>query len=275
MDSNIYRTLAQRLDSLPNGFPPTPDGVELQLLAHIFTPEEAALAARLRLSLESPEQMALRLGGDPKELREQLKGMARRGLIAAGRMDDGLGYRLMPFVVGIYEMQINRLDAEMAHLFEAYYRQAFGQVLGVQPSVHRVIPIGESVRIGDGDPPLRERRRDRGGCRGVGRAGLHLPQAEGADRRGLLAPAGCVPGAAPPARRLRPGSRRARPESRRSARDAAARRQRRAGALDHQYPGRRHLYLQLLHLLVRHPARHRRAGHRQRCGPLGIHQPGG
>ena len=34
----IYRTLAQRLDSLPNGFPPTEDGVELRLLAHLFTP---------------------------------------------------------------------------------------------------------------------------------------------------------------------------------------------------------------------------------------------
>ena len=54
----------------------------------------------------------------------------------------------MPFVVGIYEMQISRLDAEMARLFEDYYRQAFGQVLSAQPSVHRVIPIGESVRLG-------------------------------------------------------------------------------------------------------------------------------
>jgi electron transport complex protein RnfB len=36
----------------------------------------------------------------------------------------------------------------MARLFEEYYHQAFGQVLGVAPSVHRVIPIGESVRAG-------------------------------------------------------------------------------------------------------------------------------
>jgi ferredoxin len=148
VNNNIYCTLAQRLDSLPNGFPPTPDGVELQLLAHLFTPEEAALAASLRLSFESAEQIATRLGGDPKELREQLKSMARRGLISAGRMEDGIGFKLLPFVVGIYEMQLNRLDAEMARLFEDYYRQSFGQVLGVQPSVHRVIPIGESVRTG-------------------------------------------------------------------------------------------------------------------------------
>ena len=36
-----YQRLAERLDALPNGFPPTADGVELRLLAKLFTPEEA------------------------------------------------------------------------------------------------------------------------------------------------------------------------------------------------------------------------------------------
>jgi ferredoxin len=54
---------------------------------------------------------------------------------------------LLPFVVGIYEMQIGRIDAELARLFESYYRQAFGKILQVEPAVHRVIPVGESVRM--------------------------------------------------------------------------------------------------------------------------------
>ena len=44
MSEPVYRSLAQTLHSLPNGFPPTETGVELRLLAKIFTPEEAALA---------------------------------------------------------------------------------------------------------------------------------------------------------------------------------------------------------------------------------------
>jgi Pyruvate/2-oxoacid:ferredoxin oxidoreductase delta subunit len=76
-----------------------------------------------------------------------LKSMARGGLIAAGRTDDGLGYGLMPFVVGIYEMQVNNLDADLAQLFENYYQQSFGHILEVEPAVHRVIPVGESVRV--------------------------------------------------------------------------------------------------------------------------------
>jgi len=145
--ANSYKRLAERLDALPNGFPPTDDGAELRLLAKLYTPQEAALAAQLRLTLETPAQIAARLGGDPKALRKQLKEMARRGLIAAGRAKGGLGYGLMPFVVGIYEMQAGTIDAELARLFEDYYQQAFVQALNMQPPVHRVVPVGESVRM--------------------------------------------------------------------------------------------------------------------------------
>ena len=148
MDETPYQRLAQRLDELPNGFPPTPGGAELRLLAYLFTPEEADLVANLRITLETPEQVVERLGGDLKEMRVRLKGMARRGLIHAGRTEAGLGYGLMPFVVGIYEMQIDRLDAEMARMFEDYYHQAFGSTLAIQPSVHRVIPVGQSIKAG-------------------------------------------------------------------------------------------------------------------------------
>jgi len=147
MEENPYQLLAQRLDDLPNGFPATPEGIELELLANLFTPQEAALAARLRLTLENPEQISARAGSDPETTRQLLKNMARNGLIAAGRMEDGLGFHLMPFVVGIYEMQIGRIDAELARLFETYYQRAFKQVLGVKPAIHRVIPVGESVRV--------------------------------------------------------------------------------------------------------------------------------
>jgi len=64
MTDNPYRQLAARLDALPDGFPPTEDGAELRLLAELFTPEEADLAAQLRLTLETPRQIAARLDHD-------------------------------------------------------------------------------------------------------------------------------------------------------------------------------------------------------------------
>jgi electron transport complex protein RnfB len=147
MNENPYKLLAERLDALPNGFPPTDDGAELRLLAKLFSEEEAALAAQLRLTLETAAQIAARIGGDRKALRKQLKSMARRGLIAAGRAKGGLGYGLLPFAIGIYEMQFPTIDAELAQLFEDYYQKAFRQALTMQPPLTRVIPIGESMRM--------------------------------------------------------------------------------------------------------------------------------
>jgi len=145
MDQTPYLRLAERLNALPNGFPATDDGAELRLLAKLFAPEEAALAAQLRATLETPAQIAGRVGGDERDLHDQLMGMAKRGLIAAEPAEGGLGFRLMPFIVGIYEFQGSVLDAELAQLFEDYYRQAFMQVTAIEPQFHRVIPVNQSV----------------------------------------------------------------------------------------------------------------------------------
>ena len=142
-----YRALAERLDALPNGFPPAEDGAELRLLQKLFAPEEAALAAVLRMTLETHDQIAERVDADPEAVRLMLKSMAKRGLIKAGRTEHGLGFGLLPFVVGIYEYQIGRMDAELAGLFEDYYQQTFTQVLAVNPQVHRVIPVNETIRV--------------------------------------------------------------------------------------------------------------------------------
>ena len=51
METNPCKQLANRLTTLPNGFPPTLDGRELKLFAKLYTPEDKKLAALLNLSL--------------------------------------------------------------------------------------------------------------------------------------------------------------------------------------------------------------------------------
>jgi ferredoxin len=145
MQNSAYKRLAERLDALPNGFPATEDGAELRLLAYLFTPEEAKLASQLRLTRETVDEIAARVGGELRTLRKQLKAMVRKGLISFGRTERGLGYAIMPFAVGFYEAQVDRMDAEFACLFEAYYQQAFGPTLAVGPKIHRVVPVHKSL----------------------------------------------------------------------------------------------------------------------------------
>lgn len=147
MTDPVYRQLAERLDAIPNGFPATESGVELRLLAYIFTPEEAALAAVMKLTRESPAAIAARAGVDAKAAKKMLKAMARQGLILAGRGEGGLSYGLMPFVVGIYEEQLGRMDATLAALFEQYYLESRGGLVRQGPAVHRVIPVEEAVPV--------------------------------------------------------------------------------------------------------------------------------
>ena len=147
MTNNPYQALATRLDTLPNGYPPTADGTELRILENLFTPEEAELGSILKLTLEKPSEIAARIGADPRVIKKQLKGMARKGLIKAGKTDTGgLGFGLLPFVVGIYEFQIGNIDAPFAQLFEKYYQQSFVKMTAVEPKFHRVVPVVETVR---------------------------------------------------------------------------------------------------------------------------------
>lgn len=143
---DTYRQLARRLDSVPNGFPATESGVELRLLAKLFTPQEAALAAGMHLLYEPAEAIAERAGVEPREAYRTLKDMARKGLIRARRGETGLVFALLPFVVGIYEEQLRRMDAELAALTEQYFREIGGRtILDAQPPIHRVIPVQEAI----------------------------------------------------------------------------------------------------------------------------------
>jgi Na+-translocating ferredoxin:NAD+ oxidoreductase subunit B len=145
-DYTPYQALAKLLNELPQGFPATDDGSELRLLAYLFTPEEAALGAQLRLTLEKPAEIADRLGMEMREVAGLLKSMAKKGLIKVGGIPrGGLGFGALPFVVGIYEMQAGRIDKEFAQLFEDYYQKTHAAMVEVTPQFHRVIPVGEAI----------------------------------------------------------------------------------------------------------------------------------
>ena len=147
MHDDVYRRLALVLDELPNKFPATESGIELSLLAKLFTEEEASLACVMKLKPESATDIALRSGTDPKETRNTLKRMMAKGLIDIRKGEGEFSYALRPFVVGFYEGQLPRMDREMADLFEQYFLETKGGILRERPALHRVIPVEKAVPV--------------------------------------------------------------------------------------------------------------------------------
>ncbi len=145
MADEIYHKLARVLDTLPNGFPATQSGVEIKLLKKIFTPEQADLFCDLRLTFETAQQVAERTGRPVEELDRQLKDMGKAGQLFAIDFGEVMVFRMLPWVFGIYEFQLNRLDKEFAELNEEY-APFFGQQFFSQtPQLMRVVPVEKEI----------------------------------------------------------------------------------------------------------------------------------
>ncbi len=71
--------------------------------------------------------------------------MAAKGLINVRRGEGEFTFALKPFIVGFYESQLPRMDAEMAALFEEYFNETRGALLRDAPAHHRVIPVEKAI----------------------------------------------------------------------------------------------------------------------------------
>jgi electron transport complex protein RnfB len=148
MNEDAYRKLAQVLDTIPNGFPSTESGVELKMLEKIFTPEEADLFCDMRLTYETAEQVAERTGRPLEGLEEKLRKMAEKGQLFEIRIGTASTFRMLPFIIGIYEMQLERMDGELVEMIEEYFPTLRPQLLSTQPQLVKTFAVEESIPNG-------------------------------------------------------------------------------------------------------------------------------
>jgi ferredoxin len=139
-----YRELADRLQAGPVAYPEPDDPVARrgwqEILEILYTPEEAALAARLPVRPMSLEKLSARVGVPAEALRPRLEAMADKGLVM-DLVHPGSGrtaWFLSPPVVGFFEYSLMRAAdsvpkkrmAEALHAYthgdEAFAREAFG-----------------------------------------------------------------------------------------------------------------------------------------------------
>ncbi len=143
--SDVYNRLAKVLDTLPNGFPSTESGVEIRLLKKIFTPEDADLFCDLRLTFETVEQIAERTGRSLDGLEERLTGMQERGELFGLDLGGIKFFRMLPWVFGIYEFQLQRMDRELAEMSEEYMSVYGKQFFENKPQLMQVVPIEREI----------------------------------------------------------------------------------------------------------------------------------
>ena len=145
MTAGTYKKLAGKLDTMPHSYPATESGIEIRLLEKIFTPEEALLGAEMFYTKEPASAIAARANVPEKEARRTLKNMVRKKMILFSKGESAFVFGLMAFVVGFYEELLPRMNEEIAELFEKYFQETQGGITGKGLSVHRVIPIQESI----------------------------------------------------------------------------------------------------------------------------------
>ncbi|GAI83226.1 unnamed protein product, partial [marine sediment metagenome] len=144
---NSYEKLAEILNKIPNGYVKTDDGTHLRVLQWIFTPDEAELASKMKLMGETVDELASRLDLPIKGLVGKLETMVTKGQIHAWDSSTGRRYALIPFIVGIYEEQLNRMDSKFAQLVEEYLqKQHAGGLFDTEPPIFRVIPVNRAIK---------------------------------------------------------------------------------------------------------------------------------
>ncbi len=149
-NNQVYVKLQKHLDNQAVGFPATRSGVEIKILKHIFTPEEAGIACCLSYKFEPLDTIFNRAGhlvASPEELEKSLDRIQKKGGIESKIKHGKMHYCNAPLVVGMYEFQLNRLTPEFIKNFNEYTSdKKFGLAfLSTKLPQMRTIPVAKRI----------------------------------------------------------------------------------------------------------------------------------
>ncbi len=148
MNEEVYEKLQEFLDQFPLGFPKTPSGIEIKILKKLFTDNEAKLVPLLTHIPETVARITRRHNLEEKELEEKFEHLAKKGLIFRVHREGRTLYNAAPFMIGLYEYSVKKIDKELAKLYKEYYDTAYLNEIGVSnvPGF-KVIPVDETIPI--------------------------------------------------------------------------------------------------------------------------------
>jgi electron transport complex protein RnfB len=149
---DVYRKLAREINKMPVAYTETASGVELKILKHLFTPEEAEVALNLNIMPETLDRIHKRAKKNGitltrKALEDVLDNLVKKGAISGGHSrKKGKRYSLAQLAVGMFEYQINRLTPDFVEDFEQYVKEQFHKdMFRTKTQQMRTIPVSQSV----------------------------------------------------------------------------------------------------------------------------------
>jgi ferredoxin len=143
---NVYIELQKHLDKQAVGFPATNSGVEIRILKHFFTPEQASLALHLNYQPQSIEAIVKSSALSLEKVKNMLEAMADSGAIGDMKKDGEKFYYTMPLLVGMWEWA-GHMTPQFAKDFTEYMSGEFGKVYaGTKVSQMRTVPVEKSIQ---------------------------------------------------------------------------------------------------------------------------------
>lgn len=140
---------------MPVAFPKSESGVEIDILKRFYTEEEAEIALSLSMLPETARRIHRRLRRTGCRLplsrvQELLENLAEKRAVNSDlvkkRGHPVRVYGKLPFAVGLYEFQVDRLTRGFEREAEAYMDSTFmHEFLHEQPRQMRTIPINEQI----------------------------------------------------------------------------------------------------------------------------------
>ncbi|MDH4067800.1 MAG: 4Fe-4S binding protein [Dehalococcoidia bacterium] len=150
-EARVYRNLQKHLDTMPVGYPATESGVEIRILKHLFTPEEAEIALQLSMIPDTVEHIYKRMKKSAisiEQLQRNLDQMVYKGSIYVDKEGDTKVYCNLPLAIGMYEFQVERLTKDFAKDVLQYIDREFGsEVVKNKILLLRTIPVEKSISV--------------------------------------------------------------------------------------------------------------------------------
>ena len=151
----IYEQLRAHLDVMPVAFPRSKSGIEITILKRFYSVDEAQVALELSILPETPKRIhhrVLRNGGQLSldEVSAHLERLVEKKTVNSETISrfgkQERVYGKLPFAVGLYEFQVDRLTRGFEQEASAYMDESFmDDFLHEKPRQMRTIPINETI----------------------------------------------------------------------------------------------------------------------------------